>query len=131
MVPRSARWEFLNSRLSTGHDTPRKKAYQLLESDIILSQFKRKIVNPTFNRTVIQTIRCLTFGFKHVCLLCYEKIEVSSNSGIQKMASFVAMMQPSFPSHRFFFGGGRFPWLKCLEIRCILGNLTKKHVVKK
>lgn len=29
------------------------------------------------------------------------------------------------------FDGDRFPWLKCLEIRCILGNLTKKHVVKK
>lgn len=59
MVPRCANWESLNSSQSTGHATRGKKGLTL-ESDIMLYQFKRNIINPTFNGTAIQTIRCPT-----------------------------------------------------------------------
>lgn len=132
MVPRSATWEFLNSRLSTGHDTPRKKAYQLLESDLILYQFKRKMsIQPSIGQSFKQSvIRCLTFWFKTCLFATLPKSKFPPIQGYKKWHHSWQWCSQVILLIGFFFGG-RFPWLKCLEIRCILGNLTKKHVVKK
>ena len=131
MVPRSATWEFLNSRLSTGHDTPRKKGIPIVRVRPYFSTNLREKCQSNLQQDSPSNNQMSHFWIQNM-LVCYvtKKSKFPQIQGYQKMASFVARMQPSCcPSHRVFWGS--FSMAEMPGICCILGNLTKKHVVKK